>query len=414
MALKKYQGAPFGCQTARFDVTGIYPDSKKPGTYTEVPYCKIANSELERRLGPGTYNIEKGDFSAGVVERKASGPGWARAVETAKLAQMPHLLFKDLWDQKKFLKRKLGPGSYKIDDFIEVTQKRPLSVRGICDTREERFREQFKFCTPGPGTYGKGGVPSAVMEEKASRSAGSRGILDSDSSIDRSPITIGCDLGPGTYNLKSSTDMLLNHVVGKRGPYDLFTGERATPICYGYFAAPKQTKSPDVYKVKSFVEELNEDGKKKHGVFGSYPQFPSPPTERIYHSTLSQCPRPPNSPGPGRYDTKPLSHPENQKQPPFLSSIDRFDSKAEKFFTGNFNPVGPGRYEVPRSPSSKTPRTYKSTFLSKTHRYLYDQDRDRFLRERIQCLSLPVEERSFSISLGTPPADRPARVIATA
>lgn len=78
MAEKKYKGAPFGTQTARysrstpiyviinfharefrtkyrvvfvylvfssrFDVSAVHPQNKLPGTYTQVPYCKKATS----------------------------------------------------------------------------------------------------------------------------------------------------------------------------------------------------------------------------------------------------------------------------------------------------------------------------------------------------------------------------------
>ena len=38
--------------------------------------------------------------------------------------------------------------------------------------------------------------------------------------------------------MKSFTDELEARVVSKRGPYDLFTGERNKPISVGYFALP--------------------------------------------------------------------------------------------------------------------------------------------------------------------------------
>lgn len=38
--------------------------------------------------------------------------------------------------------------------------------------------------------------------------------------------------------MKSFTDELDARVVSKRGPYDLFTGEKNKPISVGYFALP--------------------------------------------------------------------------------------------------------------------------------------------------------------------------------
>lgn len=42
---------------------------------------------------------------------------------------------------------------------------------------------------------------------------------------------------------------------------------------------------------KSFVDELNSRHNKKRGVFSKLSRNPAPPPERIYWSTLSQCPR---------------------------------------------------------------------------------------------------------------------------
>ena len=38
-------------------------------------------------------------------------------------------------------KRKLGPGSYEIKDFLEVSDMKPRSTRGIVETRDSRFKE---------------------------------------------------------------------------------------------------------------------------------------------------------------------------------------------------------------------------------------------------------------------------------
>ena len=48
----------------------------------------------------------------------------------------------------------------------------------------------------------------------------------------------GSHLCPGQYEMKSFTDELEARVISKRGPYDLFTGERNKPISVGYFALP--------------------------------------------------------------------------------------------------------------------------------------------------------------------------------
>ena len=33
-----------------------------------------------------------------------------------------------------FQQKKLGPGTYEIKDFLELTDNKPRSVNGICDT----------------------------------------------------------------------------------------------------------------------------------------------------------------------------------------------------------------------------------------------------------------------------------------
>lgn len=42
-----------------------------------------------------------------------------------------------------FQKRKLGPGSYEIKDFLELADEKPRSTRGIIQTKEERFKEKI-------------------------------------------------------------------------------------------------------------------------------------------------------------------------------------------------------------------------------------------------------------------------------
>ncbi|XP_072275306.1 ciliary microtubule-associated protein 2 [Pyxicephalus adspersus] len=389
MTAKKFTGAPFGCQSARFDVSAVHPTFKKPGTYTQVSYCRRATSEQGRRLGPGTYEPAPGDFSAIVLERKASAPGWKRALETEKLTEMPHLLYRETWERNHLLKQNLGPGRYNIKTFTDLMEEKPSSVRGVCSTREVRFKENIKDCFPGPGSYGKGGNPYSMIEERATKSASSKGIMDSKASTCDSAST-DSKPGPGTYNMKNSIDETLKHVVGKRGPYDLFTGSRSQPIPYGYFATPKRSPSePGQYKVNSFIEDMVSEHKKKNGKFGKMSQYPKVPTERIFCSSLTHWPRPDDSPGPGSYDTKPLFATVRQSSAPFLTSAKRFEKKSCRLLFGSSNPVGVGRYDISKPPRGKTATTYRTSFLSKTGRYLSNPQRDKVLQERIQKSHTP-------------------------
>ncbi|XP_024277559.1 lymphocyte expansion molecule isoform X1 [Oncorhynchus tshawytscha] len=405
MAEKKFKGAPFGTQTSRFDVSAVHPANKRVGTYTEIPYCKKMTNDLERRLGPGSYDAAgHGDFSKRSVAERAKGPGWQRAQETARLAAIPHLLYREAWENKRFLKTKVGPGTYRVADFIEELQKKPGSVRGVCDSREERFRNAQSW-TPGPGCYGNGGVPWAALEEKRSGLNGAPSMHLS-SSLQRFPEgnSTDCGLSPCTYTLKSSTEALLASGSSRRGAYDLFTGPRDKPITAGYFATPKCVNlTPGEYPsgCGGFGEELCRREKRNHGVFGMLDQYPVVPTERIYHSTLSQCPRPATFPGPGWYEVvSPQSRPESHTHPPFLSSAPRASRRTERLQNGNYSTVGPGRYDIAEKGCSKTDNGYTSSFSSRTQRYLHKPDRDKHTQERLRAINVPVDRLSFLVQPG--------------
>lgn len=123
----------------------------------------------------------------------------------------------------------MGPGRYSIKDFIETDDLRPRSNRGICDARDSRFPQEDKVHgnIPGPGSYGKGGIPSAAFEEKAKVSFSNVGMLESDGQgAFRATRSEGSGLTPGSYRYKNSIDELLKKSVSTRGPYDLLTGKR--------------------------------------------------------------------------------------------------------------------------------------------------------------------------------------------
>ncbi|KAG9483027.1 hypothetical protein GDO78_009128 [Eleutherodactylus coqui] len=347
----------------------------------------------QRRLGPGTYEAAPGDFSPSVLQRNASTPGWNRAEETERLTEIPHLLYRDTWERNRLLKQNMGPGRYNIKSFVELMEEKPCSVRGVCSARDVRFKEDKTNSNPGVGTYGKGGNPYALIEERASKSASSKGIMYSETRKCSTAASVGCDLGPGTYNIKSPTDETLKHFVGKRGPYDLFTGSRSEPIPYGYFATPNNYQSePGQYKVNSFIEELENEQKKKHGKFGVIPQYLRVPAEMI-------------SLGPGSYETKPLFTSVRRSAAPFLTSAKRFDMKSCRILFGSSNPVGVGRYNIDKPARGKTATCFRTSFLSKTGRYLSNFERDKVLQERVQKshTSLPTQTVSSAEVSTAPP-----------
>ncbi|XP_028415767.1 lymphocyte expansion molecule-like [Dendronephthya gigantea] len=397
MSSKGFRGAPFGVQSARFDVSGLHPKSKTPGTLTQVAYDKKSISDLSRSLGPGKYNVANGSFCEKAVRERSSGPGWERAYETMQEAKCPHLLYKEEWNKKQLQKKQLGPGTYEIKDFAELLDSKPGSVRGICETRERRFLAAGKSDIPGPGTYGKGGIPNAAVEEKQKLSASNVGMLESGKSERKLP-EVGSHLCPGQYNSKSFTDKLAERVVSKRGPYDLFTGSRNKPITAGHFAVPiRANLGPGQYDIQSFLHEFKSEHKNRHGRFLKLERFPDYPANRIYFSTLSQCPQGKTDVGPGSYTPRSLSKSEPIKRPGFGSSAGRFDKHARKFFLASNNPVGPGRYDMERYHEAQPVNGNSSVFKSKTGKF--DLVRDKYMTERIREKDLRPEERVFIVPI---------------
>ncbi|KAH3831829.1 lymphocyte expansion molecule-like [Dreissena polymorpha] len=400
MAEKKFKGSPFGTQTARFDVSGVHPNKKKPGTFTEIPYDKKSIEELNRRMGPGSYYVDVGGFNSKSVEEKASGPGWARAHEVERMAALPHLLHKEQWEMKKELVRKLAPGSYNIKDFLEISDLKPRSALGICETRAQRFKEMQNEI-PGPGTYGEGGIPHAAKEEKAKQSTSTIGLLDAGSSTPRNLPSVGSKLGPGTYNFKSFAEERISKVTSLRGPYDLFSGDRNKPITVGYLAAPKLADlGPGQYQLKSFVDDWDTIHLSRQGKFGKVKQYPEKPTDRVFCSTLSQCPKEPTQPGPGQYEPGQLSKPESKKAPGFLSTAQRNDKLSQRFFTRNFNPVGPGRYDIQKWEEAQHRNSHESAFKGKTGKLSLAMEK--FLKERVRGKDVRVEDRVFLVTPQVP------------
>lgn len=59
-------------------------------------------------LGPGTYCVETGDFTGTAMEKKRKGPNWERAFHVATMANIPHILYKEKWEHRRALVRKLN------------------------------------------------------------------------------------------------------------------------------------------------------------------------------------------------------------------------------------------------------------------------------------------------------------------
>ncbi|NWW42350.1 LEXM protein, partial [Pedionomus torquatus] len=300
---------------------------------------------------------------------------------------------------------RLGPGTYNIRDFLQET--RPCSLRGICNTREQRFRDARRDCFPGPGTYGPQGNPYIPLKERDKRYASTRGVMDSRTVRSPPPMSFpqclqGSGLGPGTYHLRSSIDEGLRRAMDSR-PCQTFSGHKSKPAVAEPLASPllsqqKKGTKPSTGAVKSFLDELMLKENKKKGCFSTLPRNPGCPTERIFWATLSQCPREEWAVGPGSYNPKPIERSEYSNQPPFWSSAKRFDRKSYRLFTGNENPVGVGRYDITKHEKYPLKTRYQSLYQCDTQRYLSDLKRDAYLLERIK----PVARNNWSDLISAP------------
>ncbi|XP_010130215.1 PREDICTED: uncharacterized protein C1orf177 homolog [Buceros rhinoceros silvestris] len=298
---------------------------------------------------------------------KAVASGWARAEQGSWFRQLPHFQFKEIMKRRKRQWEKLGPGTYNIRDFLQETW--PSSLRGICDTREQRVRDDRQDCFPGPGTYD----PYTRLDERDKRSASTRGLMDSRTAKCAPLAAMGSGLSPNTYHRQSS----INKWMRRRRAAELSVGT-----------------------AKGFVEELMLKENKKKGCFSTLPRNPGCPMERIFWATLSQCPKEGHVVGPGSYNPKPVERSAYSSvlQPPFWSSAKRFDRKSYRLFTGNEvsertpnhvaepvqNPVGVGRYDITKHEKYPQKMRYQSPYQCDTQQYLSNSKQDACLLERLK------------------------------
>nr|XP_033771262.1 lymphocyte expansion molecule isoform X2 [Geotrypetes seraphini]XP_033771263.1 lymphocyte expansion molecule isoform X2 [Geotrypetes seraphini] len=295
-----------------------------------------------------------------------------RDEESMKSVQLAYASYREMWKKQQILKEKMGPGKYEFKDFLELQKTRPSSIRGLCSAGEERFREPYQFCIPGPGTYGN---PYMILEEKAMQSGSSRGIMDSKTKKCQL-FTKGSSLGPGTYSLKNLLDEYLSRVVSKRGPYETFTEDRSKPISHGYFAAPKRLSDCGPYEFKNFMDEMKSKEKSIHGKFAKATR------DQQFRS---------EGPGPAAHNITSFFPDKTQNFMPFCSSAKRSLS-----FPSN-NPVGVGRYNIAKPMLDKSDTCCKAEFMSKSGRYLSNLKQDKYWEERLRPTNIPLEERVFLV-----------------
>ncbi|XP_021260607.1 lymphocyte expansion molecule isoform X4 [Numida meleagris] len=321
----------------------------------------------------------------------APATGWARAGASSRAIQLPHFQFKVMLKKRKHQQERLGPGTYNIRDFLQETQ--PSSLRGICDTREQRFRESRRDCFPGPGTYGPQGNPYTLLEERDKRSASTRGLMDSRVEKCIFQAAMGSGLGPGTYSPWSSTEERLRRA-GGRIPCQVFSGDKLKPAGSRWHNGEQgEGTELQASTAKGFLDELMSKENKKKGCFSTLPRNPGCPTERIFWATLSQCPRDAVS-GSGVFHF----HPAQAIQPTWWcwepgGAVGLLFLRAD-----GRNPVGVGRYNVTKHEKYPRKIRYQSLYQSDTERYLSNLKRDAYLLERLK----PVAKNKWSHLISAP------------
>jgi hypothetical protein len=86
--------------------------------------------------------MQYGDFSPKNVEKRMQGPNWQQGYYTAQMAKIPHSSFKETYERQKEDERRVGPGTYPINDFITEADRRPQCSRGALDQLTPRFPKE--------------------------------------------------------------------------------------------------------------------------------------------------------------------------------------------------------------------------------------------------------------------------------
>lgn len=91
-------------------------------------------------IAPGSYDLmQYGDFSDKNIQKRIQGPNWQQALYTEQMAKIPHSSFKATYDFRKEVEKRIGPGTYEITDFLTDADRRPHGVRGALDQLSPRF-----------------------------------------------------------------------------------------------------------------------------------------------------------------------------------------------------------------------------------------------------------------------------------
>ncbi len=116
----------------RFQTLGLHPT-----LLTRV------NLQSSPNIGPGSYDLmQYGDFSSKNLRKRIQGPNWQQSLYTEQMAKIPHSSFKETYERRKEEERRIGPGTYPINDFIAEGDRRPQCLRGSLEQLSPRFPKE--------------------------------------------------------------------------------------------------------------------------------------------------------------------------------------------------------------------------------------------------------------------------------
>ncbi|KRT79409.1 hypothetical protein AMK59_8469 [Oryctes borbonicus] len=344
--------APFGVQTKRFAPIGYHPKLDSTGLLRAH----------KTKLSPCDYYPKEYECQYKKVNKAVSV--WKRKADCEQFAENLGFRNHALLEQRKYYKAVGGPGSYDISE--DIYKKKSHSVR-----KDVNFGNEVKFFhisdyTPAPGTYTGNILNSCLIKRQLT----SKPPFEWDGFVDRFKTpSKSWSKPPNLYNPKDvgSIEALLNRVVSKKGPYNLFTGPRDSTTIKNHFAPPKRCTPDKYYTWPNGLDYLlHHPSKRRCGSYLKDARFRKKPTVRMLIDDLATCYRNPHDPSPATYDTKfdsitklePTMHPFNDSVPIVRKGV-----------KWTITP-GPGRYNV-SLPKCKKVKAQSWVFKSKTGRTEY-------------------------------------------
>ncbi|XP_036148195.1 lymphocyte expansion molecule [Monomorium pharaonis] len=273
---------------------------------------------------------------------------WRKQQEAEEFSRIiSSKLIKEIIDQKSFIKIECGPGSHEISRWPESIIEAPCKSlqTNVGFGTVPRFRESYKFTTPGPGYTLRTHNPFFYLEQRRQKGFSDIPTFEFDNLAPRfRETTRTWSLPCNRYNVKhpNSLQVFLDKVISKRGPYDLFTGPRDETTIKRYWTRTK-LKEQDNWPqtLPGEIEKLSNKCNYFKGKWSTCPRFTKKPVSRMMLQDIGTCYKDPHEPGPGHYNPRTPRKPSTLKRYPFDSNIEY----VRPIPSSDIRP-GPGRYKI--------------------------------------------------------------------